>query len=405
MYGLRGEVREKIKKYFNTDKITGALLFVGIILLLRPYGANFSLGLNEAALVLEIINRSVWDIIFSQSYNPNLPTAPVGFLILEKLAIGLFGYHEGILRLFPLCFSIAGVILFSSLLEKFVDRRAKLFTLSLLVFCGPFIYYSAQVKSYACDVFVAIVLLFYADFILKKQLNFKKSLIGGAIGGAAVWFSYSAVYMLAGISGTLIIFSLIRKRTNELYVNLFSSLMWITSFCVLYFRELGQLVDNKSLHMMWAGKFMPYSLGVVQSLAWFGNSVLDFLNDAMGLHFSILAFGLLVLGMISIFKKDKERFFILISPACFTMIAAALQQYPFYERFLLFLVPSAAILIAAAGSGFLGTAAHTPMTFVNCQFGRKVVTVSFVNSSSLLDRTFMLAPRSARPSRSSGTPS
>jgi hypothetical protein len=116
---------------------TFLLSLAGIILLLRHYGANLPLGSDEAALTIEIFRRSFLSILVSHSYNPNLPTASVGFLILVKAAADLLGRHEGILRLWPMIFASLSVVLLPVLVEKFAGARAKLPALALFVFCGP----------------------------------------------------------------------------------------------------------------------------------------------------------------------------------------------------------------------------------------------------------------------------
>ena len=77
------------------------LITAGLLLRLKCYLENPSLWLDEAALVLTIIRRSFKDIFLGYDYNPTSPTAPIGFLMLEKGAIQLLGNNELVLRAFP----------------------------------------------------------------------------------------------------------------------------------------------------------------------------------------------------------------------------------------------------------------------------------------------------------------
>ena len=98
---------KRISNIIQTRNFSFGLMAVGILLRLRLYLEDRSLLLDEAALALEIIRRTFTEIIYGLSYNPSSPTAPAGFLLLEKGAIQIIADNEHVLRLFPFLFSIA----------------------------------------------------------------------------------------------------------------------------------------------------------------------------------------------------------------------------------------------------------------------------------------------------------
>jgi predicted membrane-bound mannosyltransferase len=75
------------------------LLFIGIILRIWQYAANRSLWLDEAALALNIVNRSFIGLLLPLDNNQQ---APLGFLIIQKAFTIVLGNSEYSLRLFPL---------------------------------------------------------------------------------------------------------------------------------------------------------------------------------------------------------------------------------------------------------------------------------------------------------------
>ena len=85
---------------------------------LYPILHNRSLWADEAVLALNIVNRSYWELLQPLDYEQG---APVGFLLVEKLAIGVFGNNEYALRLFPLLSGIISLFLFY-ILAKYVFK-------------------------------------------------------------------------------------------------------------------------------------------------------------------------------------------------------------------------------------------------------------------------------------------
>lgn len=74
------------------------LVGLGILLRLAQYLYNRSLWIDEAALALNIRDRSFSELFYPLDY---AQAAPIGFLIVEKLFYQTLGHSEYVLRLFP----------------------------------------------------------------------------------------------------------------------------------------------------------------------------------------------------------------------------------------------------------------------------------------------------------------
>ncbi|OGX38400.1 MAG: hypothetical protein A3G91_03260 [Omnitrophica WOR_2 bacterium RIFCSPLOWO2_12_FULL_50_9] len=341
------------------------LITAGLLLRLKCYLENPSLWLDEAALVLTIIRRSFKDIFLGYDYNPTSPTAPIGFLMLEKGAIQLLGNNELVLRAFPFLCSAAAVCSFFMLAKRYTSASGAVLALALFALAGPLIRYAGEVKPYSCDVFVAVVLLLLAYYMSKTKMSPSRIIFFGFAGAAALWFSYAALFVLGGALGTLMIFDLRRRKYARCASFGLVAYLWVLSFLGLYFVEWNQLGQNKSLYEMWAGAFLPWTAGAGGVLIWLKNSFSSLFSSTMGFSWPYLAAGLFLLGSASLFSKDKEKCFLLISPLLAVVLAAAVHKYPFSGRFLLFLVPSLAILIAE-GMAFVG--GKLPMSSVALRF-------------------------------------
>src|SRR4051812_831306 len=147
-------------------RIARALMAVGIFLRLARYLANRSLWLDEVLLTRNILDRSFAGLLQPLDLNQG---APVGFLMLQKLAVTLLGPSEFALRLVPLIAGLAAVPLFWFLARRMLDLPIAVFALALFTVCEPLIYYSSEAKQYALDVTLALAILLAAARLLENQ--------------------------------------------------------------------------------------------------------------------------------------------------------------------------------------------------------------------------------------------
>src|SRR6266566_3686397 len=84
--------------------VARALIAFGFLLRIARYLANRSLWLDEVLLARNILDRSFFGLLAPLDLNQG---APVGFLMLQKLAVSALGGSEYALRFVPL---LAGII-------------------------------------------------------------------------------------------------------------------------------------------------------------------------------------------------------------------------------------------------------------------------------------------------------
>src|ERR1700730_13625855 len=94
---------------------------LGALLRLALYLRNRSLWYDEALLALNILHRPFAGLFGTLDYHQG---APVGFLLLEKLATKIGGGSEFALRFMPLLFGIGAWLLFSKVAGGSLSRRA-----------------------------------------------------------------------------------------------------------------------------------------------------------------------------------------------------------------------------------------------------------------------------------------
>ena len=335
----RGKIPSGAFRWFVWGAIAG-----GIVLRLVPYLVNRSLWLDESMLALNIIHRSFAELLRPLDFNQG---APLGFLMMERLAVSLFGTGEYALRLFPLVCGVVSLFLFYRLSERCLSPKARLVGISLFAVTGPLIYYSSEVKPYANDVGVAILLSLAAMHYLPRKLTARRLAVLGFVGAASIWFSHPAVFVLAGIAVTFLFFGTEAQERNARMARLgvlFS--LWGASFAVCYFLVLRHLSSNQSLLIDWSAAFVPWPFLSVDAAKWFAITFVDVFRSPLGLALGGLAALCLAAGGAFMFSRKRKELCVLLLPVCFTLIAAALHKYPFSGRMILFTVPALVPLIA-----------------------------------------------------------
>lgn len=88
---------------------------------------------------------------------------------------------------------------------------------------------------------------------------------------------------------------------------------------------------------------LPLSL---KHINWFFDTFFGIFKNPVGLSLSGIAALAFLVKSGSIISNKKERYYLLILPIFFTLIASGIHKYPFKGRLLLFIVPSLIIFIA-----------------------------------------------------------
>ena len=128
------------------QRLSFILLLSGIFLYFYQYLSNRSLWLDEAMLALNIIHRS-WPQLL-QPLDDN-QAAPIGFLLVTKILISIFGEHEYIWRSVPFISGITAIILFWRISPQILNKPSILFALILYVFSFQLVRYASEFKPYA----------------------------------------------------------------------------------------------------------------------------------------------------------------------------------------------------------------------------------------------------------------
>jgi len=329
-----------------------SLLAVGVFLRVMHYLGDRALWMDEAKLALNFVQPPTWTI-FQPLLNNQI--APVGFLLIEKLAVGWLGVSEAALRFYPLVAGVVSVFLIYKLANKIFGAWVGLMALGIFAVSHWAIYYAAEVKQYSSDMMVALILYVVAAYALDRW-NTTRWLVLTAAGVIGVWLSHPATFILAGIGIGIGVQSIARKQWGDIARLGISAVIWLGSFAFgLYATSTigsgataaGSATFSHMTEVAWTSTFAPFPPMSLSDTRWYWSAFFRVFNHPLGFATQGLAAFLFLAGIVHLWSRNCLWLGLLVLPMLVALLASALHLYPFSSRLLIFLVPGTIIIIAA----------------------------------------------------------
>jgi hypothetical protein len=208
------------------------------------------------------------------------------------------------------------------------------------------VYFASEVKPYALDVLVSAALLVLALDALEKPLDRRRILALALAGAVAPWFSFPAVFVLAGAGLVLHGVALRSRDRHRIVPVLLATLVWAVSVAVLYATSLHQLTTNTRLVALWRDGFVPFPPRSWDDVLWFGLAAVELSDDLLGLFPPGVGVPFLAIGAASLLASRPAAGLLLLAPTLLGLAASAFHRYPFAQRLFLYVAPTVAVLIA-----------------------------------------------------------
>lgn len=338
------------------------LLAAGVFFRLFHFFNNRSFFIDELFLSVNIIKLNFGQLTTGPfEYQQK---APLGYLWTVRGLVGLFGRHEPALRLFSLLCGIGALGLFVPVARHFLRSWGAVLAVGVLALGYPAVYHSVEAKQYSAELLGTVVAL-YLYVRYQSATTLAPLLAWGLLGGLLLWFSFSAIFILAGIGVVIGLHALRRRDWRTLLLYLVPGGLWLLSFGLQYHFFIGKYQDSGWLADFFKVKYDAY-LPLAQPAAavqWLGLKGYDFLSHPLGVLLEVddtrsyfglrhvLKMGwlmvlLLIMGTYCLLRHDRQLLLLLLLPLGLALVASALSQFPFYQRFTLFLAPLTILLLA-----------------------------------------------------------
>ncbi len=326
-----------------TTWVPALALVLGAYARLRQWAGGRSLWLDEVLIADNLVRRGFIDLVREPLLHSQ--AAPPIWLWFERLGVDLFGTSERSLRLVPLLAGLAVLALALPFARRLLPRVLVPIPVVVIALHPDLIYYSNEVKQYSTDVLAVLVLLLLA-FRVRSGAGDGPPLRRLALAGAvAVWFSYASIFVLAGVSVVLVLNPLRQRDVRRAVRMALVLCIWVASLAVEYLLLLRRLTSNQPLADYWRPTY-PHGAGDLP--AWFVRRLLDLADNPLALTWPWLGLLLLGFGLVRMSRETGRRAALLWGAAPAALCAAALSAYPFAGRLALWLVPLAAVTLAAA---------------------------------------------------------
>lgn len=325
------------------DRLPLTIILLGGLLRVAQYLFNRSLWIDEAAVALIIRERSIPQLFDPLDYNQ---AAPVGFLVLVKLAALAFGYNEYALRLTPLVCGLAALPLFYLTARRFIRPPAVPIALGLFALAESLVYYSSELKQYSGDVTAALALYLWAFLPLTRPVTPLKALVAGLTGAIIIWFSHPAAFILAGIGTVLVVRNLYGRAWKTLGWLVLTGGLWGVSFLIFYLVSVQAATANQGLLDFHNVFFMPLPPFTPANLTWLVTNFFFIFENPGSLGMAGPGILGCLVGGVYYYKGNNLLFWALILPFGYILLASGLHKYSFGGRLVLFLLPALFFLIA-----------------------------------------------------------
>ena len=341
-----------------------AFVALGVALRVLRYLLNYPLWGDESFLAVNFMDRGYRELLRPLQYHQ---VAPLLFLWVERTAVTLLGFSEWSLRLFPALCAAASVVLFR--LAAGLMLRGLPMLLAVATFSVSYypIRHAAEVKPYASDLLVALILLTLALEWLRDPGRTRWAWALAAFAPVAVGMSHPAVFVAGGIGLALAPTAWEARRSGGLAPFVAFGVVTAATFLGLYILftadQARDAVAGK-MDLYWADAFPPRT-GALALIGWLAevHSGHMFAYPAGGERgLSAFTVACVVAAVIVLIRRRRWAVLaLLVAPFGLNLAAAAVHAYPYGQsaRIMQYAAP-ATCLLAGLGAATLISLPRSP---------------------------------------------
>ena len=320
------------------------------------YLENRSLWLDPAMLALNVVNKDVRELLGRLDMNQ---AAPPGFLLVSKGIGSLFGYSEYSLNVMPCLFGIAAFLLFMRLsITVLGAQRAPLAYLPMAT-CSTAIFYCGEFRPQSGDLFFTVLVVCAGCRVLSKKWQPSAIAWFAVASIIAVWFSYAAVFVVAGSGVVLVLLAVISRQSRSARRMTVAFAIVMLHFLLLYLLHIRPSIPS-DLYSANSAAFAPVVPTARSQLWWWILAVTGYFHYPLGFRGVVFVplVGLvtgLVVGLSS--RKSAPVAAVIGMPIVALCVASGIGLYPITTgmhevraRFVLFTVPITLLFIAGGTS-------------------------------------------------------
>lgn len=329
----------------------GAVL-IGAGLRVWQWQLGTTLFMDELAIIHNLVVRTPGQLVHTPLLEAQV--APPLFLLVEQACLRGLGSSEQVLRLPALLASLLALPLLWAVAGRVLSAR--LVPLLLLAFgVGfTFLYYSNQVKPYASDVAISILVVWLALRLRETSLPSRKFLLAAALAGLVLpFYSQSSLLVFGGCGAMLVLLAWFDAGRPRLAATLAVVGTWAVG-CgagVLLAHHNVRPIDQAYMQYFWADGLLPLNAHLPAAL-------LGDLTERLGVglgwpHPAVIWVAAAALGLGLLWWRQRPVALLLLAPWLTSILASLLQQFPLRMRLMDFLLPTLLLFVFAGLQGIV----------------------------------------------------
>lgn len=322
------------------------ILFFGVTVRISAYLQAPALWYDEAFFANKLIHLPMRLMILPEEgkapFDERMQPYPAGFLALLKLSTVLLGPSELALRFVPFLAGIISLLVFRRLSDIIFKRPWNLFAFALFAACYPVIYRSVELKPYAIDVLVVLLICLFALGRCRRKAG-PPVIASVAAGGIAMFFSFPALIFIFTLIGCGALYGVIKKNWDVVRRCVLTGGLILIMFAGYFMVSIRHVFSGASFSGYWDGYFSALTRNTA-SLVFMTAQTFQEMFSWWGFPAG-LALLLMILGAIRTAKRDRLAFVCFAVPVAVAIGASFFHVYPFVLRTATFVIPLILVLM------------------------------------------------------------
>ena len=326
-------------------RLPDGLGLVGAGILVYWWRLARPLWVDEEMLLINVRDRA-----FSELVGPLWldQATPLGWLVVERFLLVLFGAGERAVRLLPILFGIATLLTCLWIGRRWMSPIGAAALVVLCSFGQWLVFFTLELKHYSADGFFALWLPALAAWALEAADAgaVKRRIVGWWIAAAVgVWFANGAVFVAPACA--VVLFVLCWRRGGSIAAwSVAAGAIWLASFAVYYQLGLRHVLANPYLQNYWGFAFPPASTGFTGVVEWLFQLLEPFAAKPSGTSRWVLFWAATTSGFIFAIATRPALGLMLATVPISAILLAILRVVPPFERLALWIVPALYVGVA-----------------------------------------------------------
>jgi hypothetical protein len=322
---------------------TESLVLFGLVLRAIHYGRNPSMWHDEAALVLNVLDKNFLELLGPLEF---AEAAPPLFLWLERAVFLLMGDGTYALRLPSFLASCAALLLIPWLARQILRPGAAPWATLLFACSDHLLWHASEAKPYSFDVLAATMLA--CLFCLGRRRPLELHLIlQAALAPVVIFLSFPGCFLYGGL---LVAFLPAVWQSKRISGWLAYALLTCIVFVAFALLAMGPVRAQRHelMDQCWLDAFPPWDRPWTVP-GWLVMSTLDMIRFCCEPAGNALA-GVLVVGGVC-FWRNRQRavLALLVLPIGLALLASCVRAYPYAGARVMVYASPAVILLLAEG--------------------------------------------------------